>query len=656
MEAKDLFRLLGAGAKFDFKRFKGDAEKLEIIRPKKEKDQSDGIAATLDFFGDASKQSSITHGEHKDGESDSENDVVLEENMPSQELQLLGNIKSSGLETKSESRKRKKKKSNKKNAKKADLKQEKVNHFRRQHRIHVHGTDIPDPIASFEQLKDMHKVNPKILDNVKAHGYNVPTPIQMQAIPAMLHRRELLACAPTGSGKTAAFVLPVLHHLCEPRNTGIRALILAPTRELAKQTYRECCRLAEGTGLRINFIEKAITAGQHVSQKFDVLVTTPNRLVFLLKHDPPIIKLSSVEWLIVDESDKLFEEGKQGFRDQLACIYNACDNPNVRRGMFSATFADEVEEWCRLNLDNVLSVYIGARNAAADLVQQELVFVGNESGKLLALRDIFKKGFHPPVLIFLQSKERAKELFSELIYDGMNVDVIHADRTQLQRDNVVKSFRAGKIWVLICTELMGRGIDFKGVNLVVNFDFPNSAISYIHRIGRTGRAGRPGRAVTFFTENDAVNLRSIANVMQEAGCPVPEYMMTMKKPDKKVKRKLARSAVKRKPISTVPKYDRERSWKRKEMILHTRKKTQKRVQDQEDGANTVWYADIPEHKKNEMKKREKMKAKISKEMESNINKKTPRINKLEQKATNISLFKKQNIILKKKSKKKTKNK
>uniref|UniRef100_A0A2H1WXC2 RNA helicase n=1 Tax=Spodoptera frugiperda TaxID=7108 RepID=A0A2H1WXC2_SPOFR len=121
------------------------------------------------------------------------------------------------------------------------------------------------------------------------------------------------------------------------------------------------------------------------------------------------------------------------------------------------------------------------RNAATNLVDQELLFCGNESGKLVAFRQLVQQGLKPPVLVFVQSKDRAKQLFKELIYDGINVDVIHADRTQLQRDNVVRSFRVGRIWVLICTELMGRGIDFRGVNLVINYDFPPSAIAYIHR-------------------------------------------------------------------------------------------------------------------------------------------------------------------------------
>ncbi|KAI0208878.1 putative ATP-dependent RNA helicase DDX52 [Lamellibrachia satsuma] len=282
-----------------------------------------------------------------------------------------------------------------------------------------------------------------------------------------------------------------------------------------------------------------------------------------------------VEWLVVDESDKLFEEGKTGFRDQLATIYKSCDSGCLRRAMFSATFAHDVEEWCKLNLDNVIQVYVGAKNVAADSVKQELVFVGSEAGKLIAIRDIIRKGIQPPVLVFVQSKERAKELFHELIYDDINVDVIHADRPQLQRDNVVTSFRLGKIWVLICTELMGRGIDFKGVNLVVNYDFPNSAVSYIHRIGRTGRAGREGRAVTFFTEEDALNLRSIANVMQQAGCPVPAYMLKIGRPTQKARKKLAKFTPRRDSIRTLPSDDSEKAKKMRKLKKRSKAKQHK---------------------------------------------------------------------------------
>merc|ERR1719412_1537739 len=158
----------------------------------------------------------------------------------------------------------------------------------------------------------------------------------------------------------------------------------------------------------------------------------------------------------------------------------------------------------------MVKVRVGAANSATDTVDQQLLYCGSEHGKLVAFRDLVRQGIQPPVLVFVQTKERAQELFKELLYDGIHVDVIHSDRSQQQRENTVRAFRSGGIWVLICTELMGRGMDFKGVNLVINYDFPPSAVSYIHRIGRTGRAGRSGKAVTFFTEGDRTLLRTIA--------------------------------------------------------------------------------------------------------------------------------------------------
>ena len=248
--------------------------------------------------------------------------------------------------------------------------------------------------------------------------------------------------------------------------------------------------------------------------KHDILVSPPNRLVYMLQHDPPLLTLDKVEWLVVDEADKLFEAGEAGFRDQLAAIHRACTGPGLRRAMLSATLGPEVEAWCKLNFDNMVRVRVGAANSATETIDQKLVYCGTEAGKLPAFRNLVKAGLQPPVLVFVQTKERAGELFKELLYDGINVDVIHSERSEQQRENTVRAFRSGGIWVLICTELMGRGIDFKGVNLVINYDFPPSAVSYIHRIGRTGRAGRRGQAVTFFTEQDRTILRTIAQVSQ----------------------------------------------------------------------------------------------------------------------------------------------
>ncbi|XP_021271869.1 probable ATP-dependent RNA helicase DDX52 isoform X2 [Numida meleagris] len=564
MEAQELFRRLGAGARFDVRRFGRDARRFGVIRG------GGGPPESLDFFGRKEGAPLGSTGKQEDGAERKDVEVAgkrkraaesgkrkrkkTQETVSMPELSEGDGIMwMSSLEAKVKDTKDNKKPTAEKLER---LRREKINRFRNQHKINVQGTDLPDPIATFEQLQKEYKVHPKVIENIQAAGFQVPTPIQMQAIPVMLHGRELLASAPTGSGKTLAFCIPLLTHLKQPMNKGFRALIISPTRELASQTHRELVKLAEGTGFRIHMIQKAAEAakkfGPKSSKKFDILVTTPNRLIYLLKQDPPAIDLTSVEWLVVDESDKLFEDGKSGFRDQLASIFLACTSHVVRRAFFSATFARDVEEWCKLNLDSIVLVSVGARNSAAETVEQELLFVGSETGKLTAMRELVKKGFAPPVLVFVQSIERAKELFHELIYEGINVDVIHADKTQQQRDNVVHSFRAGKIWVLICTALLARGIDFKGVNMVINYDLPTSAVEYIHRIGRTGRAGHTGKAVTFFTEDDKPLLRSIANVIQRAGCPVPDYIKHFPKLQSKQKKKFIKKPLTRESICTTP--------------------------------------------------------------------------------------------------------
>ena len=220
----------------------------------------------------------------------------------------------------------------------------------------------------------------------------------------------------------------------------------------------------------------------------------------------------------------------------------ACTSPKRRVALFSATMPERVEELARSVLRDPIRIHVGDRNAATADIEQRLLFVGREDGKLVAMRQLIQEGLKPPVLVFVQSKARAIELFRELVYDGINVDMIHADRTKQQRDQVIKQFRAGRVWVLIATDLMARGVDFKGVNMVVNFDFPASSVDYIHRIGRTGRAGHAGVAVTFFTEADGPSLRSIANVMRSSGCDVPDWMLEVKKKKKKTRTRVIERA------------------------------------------------------------------------------------------------------------------
>uniref|UniRef100_A0A0V0G8K0 Probable ATP-dependent RNA helicase DDX52 n=1 Tax=Triatoma dimidiata TaxID=72491 RepID=A0A0V0G8K0_TRIDM len=448
------------------------------------------------------------------------------------------------------------------------IRREQVAHFRNINGISASGKNIPDPIKEFIELKENYSVSEQIINNLNSCGYKKPTPVQMQIIPAMLSDREILACAPTGSGKTAAFLVPLLAKLHQPSKQGFRVLILCPTRELSKQILRECILLGKGTGIVPHCIRKVSVDdkkfGPNFSKKFDILITTPNRLIYLLNKENSVVSFSRTEWLIIDESDKLFEPGIRSFRDQLEEIERCC-NENIKKAMFSATYTAQVAKWCHKNIKNILSVTVGHRNTTVQDVEQDLVYVGNETGKLIAFRDLVKQGLPIPALVFVQSKERAKQLFNELIFDGINVDVIHADRTQLQRDNVVKAFREGKIWVLICTELMGRGIDFKGVKLVINFDFPPSAISYIHRIGRTGRAGRSGKAITYFTDDDKPTLIKISKVIRDSGGTVPEYLLSLK--SKKSRKKTQLSVPSREPITT-------------EMAPPAKKKFKKQIPDE----------------------------------------------------------------------------
>ncbi|GAM19798.1 hypothetical protein SAMD00019534_029730, partial [Acytostelium subglobosum LB1] len=392
-------------------------------------------------------------------------------------------------------------------------------------RIRAKGTDVPDPIEQFKELDSRFKIRRYLAKNIAAMKYSSPSPIQMQAIPTMMSDREVIACAPTGSGKTAAFTIPILHALNRPQKEGFRAVIISPTRELAQQIYRQFRLLSKGKPFRICVLSKSLqshSSSVSYSQNFDILITTPLRLVNLIQERT--ISLNKVEHLVFDEADRLFD---QQFVEQVDDVVAACQNAKLKISLFSATMNIVVEEMARSIMKNPIKIVIGEENSASTNVDQKLIFVGKEEGKLLAFRQLIQKGLEPPVLIFVQSKERAQELFQELIFDNINVDVIHSDRTQFQRDKIVEKFRSGQIWVLICTDLMARGMDFKGVNFVVNFDFPKNIASYVHRIGRTGRAGRTGVAYTFYTEADAPMIPTISNVMRNSGSEVPDWMKTV---------------------------------------------------------------------------------------------------------------------------------
>ncbi|KAG2794259.1 putative ATP-dependent RNA helicase ddx52 [Phytophthora cactorum] len=503
---------------------------------------------TESMGSEAVSQQSDEDSEASDSEEEEEDAVTL--------------FKSNGEDTDEELTDAKATKKAKKDAKKADKK----NTATVEHR---EGVQLLRRQLGIRQMKRL------LLQNIERSEYKEPTSVQMQAIPSFLLRRDVLATAPTGSGKTAAFAIPMLANLAAGSGTssGIRSIVLAPTRDLAVQIRAEFMRLGAGKKLHITLLSKA-TAATIASQtksklavNHDVLIATPLRLVHLIQESK--VDLSTVEMVCLDEADRLLE---LGFVEQVDEIFAACTHPKVQRAMFSATMLEGVEELAQTVLRDPVKVAVGTKNAGASTIDQKLVFVGKEEGKLVAMKQLLHEGLQLPALLFVQNKERANELYHELLYDGVNIGAVHADRTKEQRDDVIRRFRTGEVWVLICTDLMSRGMDFKAVNMVINYDFPQSAVSYIHRIGRTGRNGRKGKAVTFFTEDDMVYLRTIANVMKISGCEVPDWMLSLKKASASKRKELLKAPPMRHRINTVSGYDLQKANRLKQMKQTKHKK------------------------------------------------------------------------------------
>jgi ATP-dependent RNA helicase DDX52/ROK1 len=320
---------------------------------------------------------------------------------------------------------------------------------------------------------------------------------------------------------------------------------------------------------------------QSWNKGLDVLISTPLRLCSCLldgvDNKKAALDLSRVRLIALDEADRLLESGDGAddindasnnnnsnsqsssaeFLTQIDTILAQC-NKKATRALFSATMGPNVKILAESILRDAIEISVGSNltgglGANSD-IDQQLLFVGKEEGKLLAIRQLIQEGITPPTLIFLQSKERAQALFNELLYDGINVDVIHSGRSQHMRDEAVRRFRIGETWVLIATDLIARGIDFKAVNMVINYDFPTSGVTYVHRIGRTGRAGRKGKAITYFTESDFDGLRSVANIMKISGCEVPDWMLKLKKERTDVRKRKEKYAPKRKNIDTQAEY------------------------------------------------------------------------------------------------------
>lgn len=390
--------------------------------------------------------------------------------------------------------------------------------------ICVKGDAVPDPIVCFSACG----LPEKLVHNLETAGYCMPTPVQMQVIPASMSNRSLLVSAETGSGKTASFLIPIIAHCSRVRsqectsNQGPLAIVLAPTRELCLQVEEQAKVLGKG----LPFKTALVVGGDPLPQQIyriengiELIVGTPGRLIdLLMKHN---VDLTYVSVFVLDEVDCLLE---RGFRDQAMQIFQSLSHPQVM--MFSATLHSEVEKMSNSLAKNVISISCGNPNRPTKSVKQVVIWVESKKKK----QKIFeimksKQHFKPPAVVFVSSRVGA-DLLSEAITVAIGLEVvsIHGEKTMKERRENLRRFLTGEVSVIVSTGVLGRGMDLLKVRQVILFDIPNSIDEYIHQVGRASRMGEEGMAVVFVNEEDRRIFKELVQVLKTAGAPIPREL------------------------------------------------------------------------------------------------------------------------------------
>ncbi len=349
------------------------------------------------------------------------------------------------------------------------------------------------------------KLHPSLLTGVKELGFAQPTPIQADAIPPALEGRDVLACAMTGSGKTAAFLLPILHRLLEKPRKTTRALVITPTRELAAQVLKELEDLAVHTPLTGAAVFGGVGMGpqEHAFRTgVDVIVATPGRLLDHLKH--PYAKLDRIEYLVLDEADRMLD---MGFLPDIRRVLKHL--PKKRQTLFfSATMPAPILELTREMLHHPATINLERKAAPATGITQAVYPVPQELKSAL-LHTLIQRDIMHEALVFTRTKHRANRLWEYLTKRGVNAARIHGNRSQKQRTDALDGFKEGRYRVLVATDIAARGIDVEALGHVVNFDVPLASEDYIHRVGRTARAEMTGEAFTLVSPQEEGDLKSI---------------------------------------------------------------------------------------------------------------------------------------------------
>ncbi|XP_078509397.1 putative ATP-dependent RNA helicase DDX46 isoform X2 [Lissotriton helveticus] len=407
----------------------------------------------------------------------------------------------------------------------AKMTQEEVNTYRLElEGITVKGKGCPKPIKHWVQCG----ISMKILASLKKQAYEKPTPIQAQAIPAIMSGRDLIGIAKTGSGKTIAFLLPMFRHIMDQRPLeeaeGPIAVIMTPTRELALQITKECKKISKTVGLRVVCVYGGTGISEQIAELkrgAEIIVCTPGRMIDMLAaNNGRVTNLRRATYVVLDEADRMFD---MGFEPQVMRIVDNI-RPDRQTVMFSATFPRAMEALARRILNKPIEVLVGGRSVVCSDVVQEVIVI-EEDKKFLKLLELLgnnqEKG---SVIIFVDKQEHADGLLKDLMRASYPCLSLHGGIDQYDRDSIINDFKSGVCRLLVATSVAARGLDVKQLILVINYSCPNHYEDYVHRAGRTGRAGNKGYAYTFITEDQARYAGDIIKALELSGTAVPKEL------------------------------------------------------------------------------------------------------------------------------------
>jgi len=367
--------------------------------------------------------------------------------------------------------------------------------------------------------------NATLLNGLDAMGFEIATPIQEQAIPVILANKDLIACAQTGTGKTAAYLLPVMHKIAESGHVKLNTLIIAPTRELAQQIDQQVEGLAYFTGISSISVygggDGNIFAQQQKAMRegADIVIATPGRLIAMLTSSGSV-DMGSIKHLILDEADRMLD---MGFYDDIVRIINYL--PQERQTLlFSATMPPKIRLLANKILNNPQQINIAISKPAEGILQQ--AYMAYDSQKIGLVKEVLKKYEGGSIIMFAGTKDKVKDLDRELNRAGISIKAFHSDLEQSEREEIMRAFRNRDIRILIGTDILSRGIDVDGISLVINYDVPPDPEDYVHRIGRTARAETTGTAITFINPKDARRFFDIESLIgyEIIKLPLPEVL------------------------------------------------------------------------------------------------------------------------------------